>query len=166
MAGIAKLAAGMLRNIDLREAGGLGDIFGMAADAEMGDIGQLRRHAGGILGMLGQGPVACLTVDVGMDALCLGVGLFRMTVPARLVAGIVNGPRGDFGKGIAAKMAIATEAFWNESTAKNEEENQADCEYGGHAEKMADVLQFDHSAYKSSRKCRTSVRIPPGRTGG
>ena len=68
VAGVAELPPGMILGVDLREALRFGDIFGMAADAEMCDVGFLRRDASGIVGVFRQRTVAGFTVDVRMDA--------------------------------------------------------------------------------------------------
>lgn len=144
MAGVAELAAGMLLGVDLREALRLGDVFGVAADAEMGDVGFLRLHARGVVGVLGERAVAGLTVDVDVRAFRFGIGDVGMAGFAGVMAGINDGTCGDFGDGVAAKMAIAAKAFGNEGTTEDKEKNHADSEDGGHAKEMVDVLQFEH----------------------
>ena len=144
MAGIARLTSGMLLGVDLRKALGLGDIFGMAADAETGDIGLLRRHAHGIFGMFCERAMAGFTVDASMHAFCLGIGNIGMAAFARLVAGVNDGPRADFRNRIAAKVAVAAKAFRHERTAEDEEKKQSDDENRGHAKEMSDVSHLNH----------------------
>ena len=144
MAGIAELTAGMFLGVDLRKAPGLSDVFGMAADAERGDFGQFRFCARGVVGMLRKRAVAGFAVDVGVDAFCLGLGDIGVAAFAGVMAGVGDRARGDFADGIAAKMAVAAEAVWDERTAENEEKNQADDEDRSHAKEMGNVLQLDH----------------------
>ena len=67
VAGIAELTAGMLLGVDLRKTLGLGDVFGVAANAEMSDAGELGFYARGIVGVFGQRAVAGFAVDVSVD---------------------------------------------------------------------------------------------------
>ena len=133
MTGIAKLTAGMLLGVDLGEALGLRNILGMTADAQMGNIGLLRRHACGIFSMFCKGAVAGFTVDVSVYAFGLRFGNVGMAVFAGLVAGVNDWPCADLGNGISAKMPIAAEALWDEHAAEYEEKNQPEGENHGQA---------------------------------
>ena len=68
MACIAELTAGMLLGVDLRKTLGLGDVFEVAANTKMSNIGELGFYARGIVGVLGQRAVAGFAVDVSVDA--------------------------------------------------------------------------------------------------
>ncbi len=146
VAGVARLTAGMFSGVHLGEALRLGDIFGVAADAELSDIGKLRGDAGGIVGMFGKGTMAGFAIDMGVDAFGLGVRFFGMAAFAGLMASVTKGMGSDFGDGVAPEVAIAAEALGDEGAAEDEEENEAGEENPGHAEEVGDVLEFDHSA--------------------
>ena len=76
-----------------------------------------------------------------------------MTTFAGVVTSVNDGARGDFGKGIAAKMAVTAEALRDERAAKDEDKNQADGKDCGHAKEMGNVLQLDHKCACQPQKC-------------
>jgi hypothetical protein len=159
MADVAELAAGVLLGIDLRESLGLGDILGMAADAEMGHIWLLRRQALGIVGVLCERTMTGFAVDADVNAFGFGVGHVRVAPIACFMARVGDGARCDFGESVPPEVAITPKALGDESAAKDEEEDQADEEDCGHAEEMGDVLQLDHERARQPQKYRTFVSI-------
>jgi len=121
MAGVAQLSPGVFLSVYLRKALGLGNIFGVTANAKMGDVRLLRGQGGGVVGVPGERPVAGFTVDVGVNAFRFGVGDIGMAAFAGLVAGVSNGARGDFADGVTTVGAIAPETLRNEGAAKDQE---------------------------------------------
>lgn len=152
MTGVAELPAGMLFGVDLREALRFGDVLGMAADTQMGDVGLLGCHARGIFGVLRERAMTGLTVDVGVNAFGFYVGLVGVTAIASLVARVGDWTRGDFCDGVTPEVAVAPEALRNEGTAEDKEKDQADEENGGHAKEMGNVLQLGHDVACSAAK--------------
>ena len=136
---------GVFLSVYLRKALGLGNIFGVTTNAKMGDVRLLRGQAGGVVGMLGERPMARFAVDVGMDAFRFGIGDIGMAALAGLVAGVSNGARRDFGDGVATVVAIAPETFRNEGAAKNQEQDHSQEENTSHAKQVSDVLKPNHS---------------------
>ena len=140
MTGVAELAAGMFLGIHLREVLWLGDIFGMAANAQMYDIGLFWFETGGIVGMFGERPVACLAVDRSVDTVSFGVGDVGVTALADLVTGIGDRARSDLRQGVAPVMTVLAKTLREESAAQDDKENQANEENRGHAKQMRDVF--------------------------
>ena len=66
MTGGAELSAGMFFGVDLGKALRFGDIFGVAADAEEGDVGFLWSESGGVVSMFCEGSMTGFAVDVGV----------------------------------------------------------------------------------------------------
>lgn len=120
VAGFAGNAAGMLLGIDLREGFGFGGARRVAADAEDRGI-ELGRRDRGIVGVLGQGPVAGFAVDVDVLAGLLGVEDIRVTGLARLVAGIVDRLGCDLGYGSATIVAVLSEGLGHNKVADYKE---------------------------------------------
>ena len=145
MAGVAKLPPGVFLSVYLRKALGLGNIFGVTTNAKMGDVRLLRGQACGVIGVLGERPVAGFTVDVGVNAFGFGVGDIGMAAFAGLVAGVSKGTRRDLADGVTTVVTIAPETFRNEGAAKDQEEDQTQDENTGHTEQVGDVLKLNHS---------------------
>jgi hypothetical protein len=156
MAGAAELAAGMLLRIDLRKTLGLGDIFGVAADAEMGNVRFLRRQGRWVVGVLCERAMTRFAIDVCVDAFGFGIGHVRVAPFAGFMACVGDWARGDLGEGVTAEVAVAPETFGDECAAKDKEEDQADEKDGGHTEEMGDVLQLDHEAPASRKSIERS----------
>jgi len=144
MTGVAELAAGVFLGVHLWETLRFGDVFGMAANAKVRDVGFLWSHAGRIVGMLGQRAVAGLAVDVGMDTFRFRISNIRVTALAGLVTGEGDGTRGNLREGVTPIVAVAPETFGNESTAKGEEQDEADEENGSHAKEVRDIFERNH----------------------
>jgi hypothetical protein len=151
VAGVTELPSRVFCGIDLRKIVRFGDIFRVAANAEFGDVGKLRRHARGIVGVPREGSVAGFTVDMSVDTSCLDVCFFGVAAFAGLVARKVDGQGGNFGEGVATEVAVAAETFGDECGSENQEEYQANEEHGSHAEKVRDVLNLNHSAPESTK---------------
>ena len=92
MAGIADHAGGVLGGGHLRETLRLSGVFFMAPAAEIGDIGEFRDVADGIVGMLGQRPVTGLAGYVRMFARRPHLGFVLMAKNAGGLAGVGNRP--------------------------------------------------------------------------
>ena len=140
MTGVAELAAGMFLGIHLREVLWLGDIFGMAANAQMYDIGLFWFETGGIVSVLGERPVAGLAVDLSVDTVSFGVGYIGVTALADLVTGIGDRARSDLRQGVAPVVTVLAKTLREESAAQDDKENQANEENRGHAKQMRDVF--------------------------
>lgn len=145
MTGVAELAAGMFLGINLWEALRLGDIFGMAANAKVCDVGLFRPEIRGIVGVFGERPVAGLTVDLNVSTVSFAVGHVGVTALAGLVTGVGDRARGDFRQGVAPIVTVLAKTFGEESAAQDDKENQANEENRGHAKQMRDVFERNHS---------------------
>jgi hypothetical protein len=73
-----------------------------------------------------------LVEDVGMAAL------------ASLMAGEVDGPRGDFGYRISAVVPVFSEAFGNQGTAEDQEQEEARDKNCGQTEKVSGISEDLH----------------------
>jgi len=143
--GVAKLPAGMFLSVYLRKALGFGPVFGVTAYAKLSDVWLLWGEAGGVIGVFCERAVTGFAVHMGVPAFGFGIGHVRVTSFAGFMASVRDGTRGNFGDGVATVMAVAPETFGDESTAEDQEQDQAEEENGGHAKQVGDVLKLDHS---------------------
>ena len=144
MTAVAELAARVFLGVNLRETLRLGDIFGMTANAKVYDVGLSRRETSGIVGMFGEGPVAGLAIDLGVDTVSFGVGYIGVTALAGLVTGVGERTRSDLRQGFTPVVPVPAKAFREESAAQDNKENQAGKENRGHAKQMRDVFERNH----------------------
>ncbi len=95
MANIAEHALGMRHDIHLGKSFGFGRVLGVAAPAQIGDVGQLGHVGDGVVHVFGQRAVAGLASNGGMLSTVVRLGLLLMTNGALTSARIGNGARGN-----------------------------------------------------------------------
>jgi hypothetical protein len=144
MTGVAELAAGMFLGVNLRETLRLGDIFGMAANAKVYDVGPFRPETGGIVRVFGEGPVTGLAIDPGVDTASFGVGYIGVTALTGLVTSVGERMRSGLRQGVTPIVPVLAKAFREESAAQDNKENHAGEENRGHAKQMRDVFERNH----------------------
>lgn len=90
--------------------------------------------------MVGQRTVAGFAVDVDVFALSFGGYYIAVAVCAGLVAGKLDGARGDFRNGSAAIVAVLTKAFGNHVATNDQEGKKGKNEKPCEAEEMSCIL--------------------------
>ena len=141
MTGVAGHPAGVLGGDHLWKTAGLGGVLFMAAPAEIGDIRAFRDVGGGIVGVLGEGPVAGLAGDVRMLAGFAGVSLVVVAHDAGILAGIGDGPLPYGGERARAVVAVLAEVLGDHRAADRQEKAESGQEDDGRANEMSRVVK-------------------------
>src|ERR1700756_5520970 len=89
--------------------------------------------------------MAGLAIQVRVFASALLFQHICMASFASLMAGKIDGPRGDFGDCVSAVVAVLPKAFAHKKSAKAEEQEQADEENCRHPEQMPSVFEGRHA---------------------
>lgn len=146
MAGFAGLSAGMVFAVDLRKACRLGDVGFVATRAKSRRVGQLWSHVGRVGRVIRERTVAGLAVHAGVLARLLEGDHVVVAVLTDLMSGELDGPRGDLGEGITAKVAVPAEAAGNQHGSDGEEDGNSCDKYGCNPEEVLVVLEPIHGA--------------------
>jgi len=144
MAGFARLAAGMLFGIHLREIDWLGQVRLMASWTQHRRVRQFGNHLGGIGNMLFLRSMTGLAVHPHMFAGVLDLDNVTMAVLAGFVARVVDGSGGNFRESIAPEMSVLTKAARHQRAAQPHEEKESRGKYCRQPEKMLRVLEPMH----------------------
>ena len=144
MAGVTSQAAGVIGRNDLREIPGLSGVRFVAADAQHSGVEFGRSHRGGIVSVLGERSVAGFAIHVRMLAVFLFVEHIRVTAFAGVVAGVIDGPRRNFGECIPPEVPVFAEALRYQKTPDNQKKEYAGGEHACQPEKMARISKGAH----------------------
>lgn len=135
----------------MRKVSRLGRVGFVATDAEYRRIELLGSYRCRIIGMLGQGAMARLTIHVGVLAVLFLFENVRVTTLAGLMTGVIDRPGSDFRQGIAAIVSVLPETLGDEETSDNQEQDQAGQKDTCHPEQMPRILEDIHVARTRSR---------------
>ena len=119
VAGITRQAARVIGRDDLRERLRLCRVRFVAAHAQHRRIELGGSHRGWIVSVLGLRSVTSLAIYMRMLAVFLFVEYVCMATFAGVMAGIINGPRRNFGERIPAVMSIFAETLRDQKTANH-----------------------------------------------
>jgi len=144
MAGLARLAAGMLFGIHLRKSHRLRQIRLMASWTQHQRVRQFGNHLGGIGDMLFLRAMTGLAVHARMFARVLGFDDVAVAVLAGLVAGVVDGTGGKFRQCIPAKVPVLTKAARYQCGTQPHEEKESCGKDRREPEKMLRILEPIH----------------------
>src|SRR6185503_21030664 len=101
---------------------------------------------GGITGVFCERAVACFAVHMRVLALVLGVGNIAVTGFACFMPGKLHRMGGDVCDGIAAIVAVLSEAFWNNVGSDDEKDDESQNKQPREAKQMSCILEGLHSS--------------------
>lgn len=146
MAGLAGDAIRVIGRVHLREAFWLGSGRGVTTRAEDGCIGLRRSDRCGIVGMFCESPVTGLAVYMRVLPFAFGIGYIAVAGFAGFVAGELYRMSGDVCDGVAAVVAVLTEAFGNDIASDDEKDDEGQNKEPREAEQMPCILKDVHAS--------------------
>ena len=150
VAGGAGLPARVLRDVDLREAGGPGHVRGVAASAQDLAVGAHRLLLGRVPGVPGERAVAGLAVDRRVAAALHRVGHVGVTLDARGAPGEGDRPHPVLLQRPGPVVAVDAEALRDEKGLQDEEDQHPGQEQPRHPDQVSLVPeQHSHDAHPS-----------------
>ena len=156
MTGITSKTARVVGRNDLRKRLRLCGIRLVAADAQHSRIELGRSHRGWIVRVLGLRPVAGFAIHMRVLAIFLLIEHVCMAAFAGVMAGIINGPRGNFRERVPAVVPVFAETLRYQKSPDNQKEEHAGGEYARQTEKMSCISEDIHTKL-SAPDCRVAV---------
>ncbi|HVZ16001.1 MAG TPA: hypothetical protein VG897_02705 [Terriglobales bacterium] len=125
MARLARLSAGVIFGIHLRERGWLGEIRLVAARTENGRIRKLRFYVHWIRGVIGLRTMAGFAMNPRVFAGLFSFDNVAVAVFTDFLAGKLDRLMGNFRQGIATVVSVLSEALRHECGAKDKKDGQS-----------------------------------------
>jgi len=141
MASVAGEPSGVICSGNLGEGFRFGAVGFVTASTDDGSVELRGLYGAGIVGMLGQGPVASLASDHDMLAQLLLIGDVGVTSFAGVVTGECDGPSGHLAKRRAAIMAILPEAVRHDCGPQDDERHERDGNYCCQSNEVLDIFK-------------------------